>query len=250
MPNSLNGDPPKTRPVTVIIPTYNEAENIQALLTRLMALPLDLNAIVVDDGSPDGTGQIADRIANDFPRRIKVLHREKKQGIGPAYVAGFRSALTGNPKLIAQMDADHSHNPDDLIRLIARTESADLVLGSRYIPGGATRGWPWYRQAISRFGGVYARHVLGVPIADLTGGFKVYRRDALQRIGLEDVRSDGYVFQIETTYRALQRGCRVVEEPITFSERVAGQSKLSRRIVVEAMVMVWRLRFDRSIPRG
>lgn len=205
---------------------------------------------MVDDNSPDGTGRVADALALTHPGRARVIHGERKQGIGRAYLAGFGLALSQAAPLIAQMDADLSHDPDDLPRLLSRAGTADLVLGSRYVPGGVTQGWPWFRRAISRFGGVYARLVLGVPIADLTGGFKVYRRETLDRIGLNDVRSDGYVFQIETTYRALRRGCRVVEEPITFHERVAGQSKLSRRIVVEAMIVVWRLRFDRSFrPR-
>ena len=233
--------------MTVVIPTYDECDNVQVLLPKLLALRPDLNVIVVDDNSPDGTGAIVEELAQAHPGRIGVIHGKRKQGIGRAYLAGFRLALDGSSPLIAQMDADLSHGPDDLPRLLARAESADLVLGSRYVPGGATSGWPWYRRFISRFGGYYARLVLGVPIADLTGGFKVYRRETLERIGLDAVRSDGYVFQIETTYRALRDGRSVVEVPITFHERVAGQSKLSRRIVVEAMIVVWRLRFDRSL---
>jgi dolichol-phosphate mannosyltransferase len=233
--------------VTVVIPTYNERDNVQVLLPKLLALRPDLDIIVVDDNSPDGTGTVAEELAQRYPGRIRIIHGERKRGIGPAYLAGFRLALEGGSPLMAQMDADLSHGPDDLPRLVARAESADLVLGSRYVPGGAISGWPWYRRFISRFGGLYARLVLGVPVADLTGGFKVYRRETLVGIGLETVRSDGYVFQIETTYRALCDGRSVVEVPITFHERVAGQSKLSRRIVVEAMVMVWRLRFDRSL---
>jgi dolichol-phosphate mannosyltransferase len=233
--------------VTVVIPTYNERDNVQILLPKLIALRPDLDIIVVDDNSPDGTGAVVEELALAHPGRIGVIHGERKQGIGRAYLAGFHLALNGSSPLIAQMDADLSHSPDDLSRLLARAESVDLVLGSRYVPGGATSGWPWYRRFISRFGGLYARLVLGVPIADLTGGFKVYRRETLERIGLDAVRSDGYVFQIETTYRALRDGLAVVEVPITFHERVAGQSKLSRRIVVEAMIVVWRLRFDRTL---
>jgi dolichol-phosphate mannosyltransferase len=233
--------------VTVVIPTYNERDNVQILLPKLIALRPDLDIIVVDDNSPDGTGAVVEELALAHPGRISVIHGERKQGIGRAYLAGFHLALNGSSPLIAQMDADLSHSPDDLSRLLARAESVDLVLGSRYVPGGATSGWPWYRRFISRFGGLYARLVLGVPIADLTGGFKVYRRETLERIGLDAVRSDGYVFQIETTYRTLRDGLAVVEVPITFHERVAGQSKLSRRIVVEAMIVVWRLRFDRTL---
>jgi dolichol-phosphate mannosyltransferase len=235
--------------VQVVIPTYNERENLQILIPRLMNLRPDLIVTVVDDGSPDGTGQLADELSRAYPGRVGVVRRSAKEGIGPAYRAGFAAALANRAELIAQMDADLSHQPEDLARLIEAATTADLVLGSRYVPGGSTSGWPWYRRAISKLGGNYARRVLGVPIADLTGGFKVYRRDTLNRIGLEDVRSDGYVFQIETTYRALTQGFRVVEIPIAFTDRVAGKSKLSRRIVVEAMVVVWRLRFDRSIRR-
>lgn len=236
--------------VTVVVPTYNERDNVQVLLTRLLELRPDLDVIVVDDNSPDGTGAIVAELALVHPGRIRPIHGDRKRGIGHAYLAGFRLALSGGAARIAQMDADLSHDPGDLPRLIAETDGADLVLGSRYISGGATRGWPWFRRAISTFGGRYARFVLGVPITDLTGGFKVFRRETLERIDLESIRSDGYVFQIETTYRALRRGCRVVEVPITFHERIAGQSKLSRRIVVEAMIVVWKLRFDRSLKRG
>ena len=234
----------------VVIPTYTERDNIQVLLPKLLEIRPDLRVIVVDDNSPDGTGAVVDEFARSHPGRIRVIHGQRKLGIGRAYLAGFRLALAEGADLIAQMDADLSHDPDDLPRLLARAESADLVLGSRYVPGGATVGWPWHRRAISRFGGIYARLVLGVPVADLTGGFKVYRRYTLEQIGLDAIRSDGYVFQIETTYRALRDGRSVVEVPITFHERVAGQSKLSRRIVIEAMVVVWRLRFDRSLKRG
>ena len=236
--------------VTVVIPTYNERDNVRTLLPALLSVRPDLNVIVVDDESPDGTGRILDEMALTHPGRIAVIHGERKQGIGQAYRVGFRSALAGGAPLIAQMDADLSHDPLELPRLLDQAASADLVLGSRYVRGGATRGWPWFRRAMSRFGGVYSRLILGVPIADLTGGFKVYRRETLERMELDAIRSDGYVFQIETTYRVLRYGGRVVEVPITFSERIAGQSKLSRRIVIEAMIVVWRLRFDRSINRG
>lgn len=241
---------PETPAVCIVIPTYNERENLQVLLPRLLELGPDIQVLVVDDSSPDGTGKVADTFATAFPGRVRVLHRDAKQGIGQAYRAGFSAALGLGTELVAQMDADLSHDPDDLLRLMHAARSADLVLGSRYVPGGSTRGWPWFRRAISRFGGSYARVVLAVPIHDLTGGFKVYRRETLARIDLNRVRSDGYVFQIETTYRAWKRGFKVVEVPVTFTDRVAGKSKLSRRIVAEAMIVVWRLRFDRSIGNG
>jgi dolichol-phosphate mannosyltransferase len=230
----------------VVIPTYNERENIQLLIPAVLALGENYALIVVDDNSPDGTGRIVDALATTSPGRVTVLHRTEKRGIGPAYLAGFQEALTRTSDLIATMDADLSHQPDDLINLVAATKHADLVLGSRYIAGGATSGWPRYRRLISRLGGLYARLVLRVAIEDLTGGFKVYRRATLAALDLDRIRSDGYVFQIETSYRAIKLGFRVVEVPITFVDRVAGASKLSRRIVAEAIVMVWRLRFGRG----
>jgi dolichol-phosphate mannosyltransferase len=234
--------------VAIVIPTYNERENLPVLVPALLALGPDSRLIIVDDNSPDGTGLVADELAACHPGRIEVIHRPRKEGIGPAYVAGFRAALATGADRIVTMDADRSHAPADLPRLLARTMDADLVLGSRYVPGGSTRGWPLHRRLISRFGGRYARLILGVPINDLTGGFKVYRRPALASLDLAAIRADGYGFQIETTYRALQKGFRVVEEPITFVDRQVGKSKLSRRIVFEAMVMVWRLRFERRRP--
>ena len=233
-------------PITVLIPTFNERENLRSLVPRLLALGAAFRVIVIDDNSPDGTGQVADTLAAEYPGRVQVLHRPTKEGIGPAYIAGFRAALASDAALIAEMDADHSHDPADLPRLIAATATHDLVLGSRYVPGGRTIGWPLHRRLISRLGGRYARLVLGVPIQDLTGGFKVFRRETLAGLDLDRVRSDGYGFQIETTYRVLQAGGRVAEIPIVFTDRVAGASKLSRRIVLEAVVMVWRLRFERS----
>lgn len=231
--------------ITVVIPTYNERENLLTLIPAVLALGERYSVIVVDDNSPDGTGAVADEFAAASGGRVSVLHRSAKQGIGPAYRAGFHAALAQDPDLIATMDADHSHSPADLARLVAAAANADLVLGSRYVAEGRTQGWPLYRRGISRLGGLYARVVLGVAISDLTGGFKVYRRETLSALDLDAIRSDGYVFQIETTYRAIQAGFRVVEVPITFLDRVAGKSKLSRRIVAEAVVMVWRLRFGR-----
>jgi dolichol-phosphate mannosyltransferase len=232
--------------VRVVVPTYNERENLRALAEAVLALPGEFTLLVVDDNSPDGTGDIADTLTTEHPGRVDVLHRDRKEGIGPAYVAGFRRALATDADVIVTMDADLSHDPADLPRLIAALADADVVLGSRYVPGGGTHGWPWYRQAISRGGGRYARLVLGVDVADLTGGFKAYRRETLAALDLDRLRSDGYGFQIETVYRTLRNGFRVREIPILFHDRTAGQSKLSRRIVFEAMTMVWRLRFERG----
>ena len=230
--------------LVVVIPTYNEKDNIAQQVSAVLALDPAPRILVVDDNSPDGTGEIVDLLAREHPGRIHVLHREQKEGLGRAYVAGFCRALEMGTTHIAQMDADLSHSATDLQRMIdvARTTGADLVLGSRYIPGGETVGWPWPRKAISRLGGVYAGTILGVPIRDLTGGFKLWRSETLRAIDLDSVRSDGYGFQIETTYRALRLGKTWRQSPITFHDRVAGASKLSRSVVIEAALMVWRMR--------
>ena len=234
--------------ITVVIPTYNERANLGPLVRDLLALRLDLSVVVVDDSSPDGTGRLADELAAETGR-VEVLHRPAKAGIGPAYVAGLARALDGNAVRIVCMDADGSHRPVDLPALLDALQDADIVLGSRYVAGGGTEGWPLHRRLLSRFGGTYARLLLGVPVADLTGGFKAYRRDALAQLDLAAIRSDGYAFQIETTWQAIRRGLRVLEVPITFTDRVAGRSKLSRRIVVEAVWTVLRLRL-RSLRGG
>lgn len=235
--------------VTVVVPTYNEAESIASLIERVMALGERYRILIVDDSSPDGTADIVRARSERFPGRVELLSRPKKEGIGRAYVAGFRQALQGNAQLIAQMDADLSHDPGDLERLTAKIDEADLVLGSRYVTGGDTRGWPRHRRLISKVGGKYARLVLGVPIQDLTGGFKVYRRPALVALDIDTITSDGYVFQIETTYKTMLNGFRVVEVPIHFVDRVAGKSKLSRRIVAEAMFVVWKLKVRKLLGR-
>ncbi|HET9659307.1 MAG TPA: polyprenol monophosphomannose synthase [Thermomicrobiales bacterium] len=234
-------------PVSVVVPTYNEAESIATLIERVVALGDRYRVVVVDDSSPDGTATIVRTMADRFPGRVELLSRPKKEGIGRAYVSGFRHVLRSNVQLIAQMDADLSHNPNDLARLVAAADAADLVLGSRYVAGGDTRGWPRHRRLISKIGGRYARLVLGVPIRDLTGGFKVYRRTALEALDIDAITSDGYVFQIETTYKTLLNGFRVVEAPIHFVDRVAGKSKLSRRIVLEATLVVWKLKFQKLL---
>ena len=231
--------------VVVVVPTYNERENLRSLAAAVLAHGPGYHLLIVDDASPDGTGALADSLAAAQPGRVRVLHRPAKHGIGPAYVAGFRQALALRADLIVQMDADHSHDPADLPRLVAATADYDLVLGSRYVPGGGTVGWPLGRRLLSRLGGGYARLVLGAPIVDLTAGYKVWRAATLAAIDLDRVRADGYGFQIETTFRALQLGARVGEQPITFVDRVAGASKLSRRIVAEAAIVVWRLRAEK-----
>jgi dolichol-phosphate mannosyltransferase len=232
-----------TRPL-VIIPTYDERENLAAITRAVLEALPDAGILVVDDNSPDGTGALADEIsmANS---RVQVLHRERKEGLGRAYLAGFAWALDRDFDPIFEMDADFSHDPKYLPRFIEAIGSgADLVLGSRYVEGGGTLNWGVARQAISRGGSFYARTILGVGIRDLTGGFKCFRRSALASLDLATVRSTGYAFQIELTYRALKRGLRVVEIPIVFEDRRVGQSKMSKRIFLEAVTMVWKLRFS------
>jgi dolichol-phosphate mannosyltransferase len=224
----------------VCLPTYNERENLEAMLRALE--PLGVRVLVVDDNSPDGTGEIADRLAAELGF-VSVLHRERKEGLGPAYLAGFAHALADGADLVLEMDCDFSHDPADVPRLIAACESgADLALGSRYVPGGGTTNWGAGRRFVSSAGSWYARMILGVRIHDLTGGFKCYRRAVLERIDLGAVHAKGYAFQIETTYRVLREGFRVVEVPIRFSDRTAGHSKMSRAIVAEAIVRVPLLR--------
>ena len=240
-----------TLPIRVVLPTFNEAENLGPLSAAVLAAaPEGTGILVVDDASPDGTGELADRLAA-ADRRIDVLHRSEKLGLGPAYVAGFAWALASGAERIVQMDADFSHDPADIPRLIAATmdgdSSADLALGSRYVEGGGIGDWGKGRRAISRWGSTYARTWLGLELHDLTGGFKCYRRAALEAIRLETVSALGYAFQIETTYRAVQAGYRVVEVPIIFSDRRVGESKMSRAIVAEAAwrVPIMRLRGGR-----
>jgi dolichol-phosphate mannosyltransferase len=228
-----------------VLPTYDEAENLEAIVGAARErLPADRRVLIVDDNSPDGSGEIADRLAA-ADGDVAVLHRPLKQGLGPAYVAGFRQALDGGAELIAQMDADFSHDPADLPRLLDAAAGADLVLGSRYVEGGGVADWGPTRRLISRAGSAYARRVLGVSIRDLTGGFKVFRRAALEAIELETIESRGYAFQVETTYRAINAGLRVVEEPIVFRDRRIGESKMTGSIVGEAAVRVPLMRSAR-----
>jgi dolichol-phosphate mannosyltransferase len=232
-------------PAWIVVPTYNEAANLERLLAGVRASAPDARVLVVDDDSPDGTGELADEAAAQDPL-IEVLHRPGKAGLGVAYVTGFAHALREGAGLVLEMDADLSHDPADVPRLIERARAgADLVLGSRYVDGGGVEDWDLLRRAISRGGCRYARSVLGVGVRDLTGGFKCFRAATLAAIDFETVRSEGYAFQVELTYRALARGLRVEEVPITFRERTAGDSKMSARIALEAMWLVPALRIAR-----
>jgi dolichol-phosphate mannosyltransferase len=238
--------------LVVCLPTYNERENLEPMLRALAGVfeeaGLDGRVLVIDDGSPDGTGDLADELARALPL-VDVLHRPTKEGLGPAYLAGFRRALAEGAELVLEMDCDFSHDPRDVPRLVAAAADADLVLGSRYVKGGGTRNWSLPRRFVSRAGCLYAQALLGVGVRDLTGGFKCFRRGVLERIGLERVASRGYAFQIETTYRALRHGFRVAEVPIVFTEREAGSSKMSRGIVLEAVVKVPELRLRAALNR-
>jgi dolichol-phosphate mannosyltransferase len=241
----------------LILPTYNEAENIEAIVSAageaLAGATADgslggaFRILIVDDGSPDGTGRIADRLSAEHDW-VQVLHRAEKNGIGPAYLAGFRHALDQGAGYVMEMDSDFSHDPADLARLLAAADrdkpgSADLVLGSRYVDGGGVTDWGRLRRFISEGGSTYSRWVLGLKVRDLTGGFKCFRREVLEAIHFDSVRSQGYAFQVELTYRAVRAGFRVVEVPIVFRDRQLGQSKMSWRIALEAMLLVPRLRF-------
>jgi dolichol-phosphate mannosyltransferase len=224
----------------VCMPTYNERANIEPMLRALA--PLGVRVLVIDDNSPDGTGEIAERLAAELGF-VSVLHRERKEGLGPAYIAGFHRALAESADYVLEFDCDFSHDPKDVPRLIAACKNgADLALGSRYVAGGGTRNWGLGRRFVSSGGSLYARMLLGVGIRDLTGGFKCYRREVLERIDIDAVRSLGYAFQIETTYRTIRAGFTVVEVPIVFSDRTEGTSKMSRAIVIEAVKRVPALR--------
>ena len=232
--------------VLLVVPTYNEAENIERVAGRVRAATPSVDVLIVDDGSPDGTGKIADQLAGE-DSQIHVLHRSSKQGLGAAYIAGFRWGLERDYEVFVEMDADGSHRPEELPRLLEALRDApgspdgtgaDLVLGSRWIPGGEVVNWPLSRKILSRGGNTYARIALGLPLQDATGGFRAFRRKVLESIGLNDVASQGYCFQVDLAWRALQSGFRVVEVPITFVEREYGASKMNRSIVTEAL---WRI---------
>jgi dolichol-phosphate mannosyltransferase len=238
--------------VWLVLPTFNEAENIEPIVAAAheqlaLATGGDHRILIVDDGSPDGTGEVADRLAAANPA-VEVLHRGDRQGLGPAYLAGFARALEGGAGTVCQMDADFSHDPADLVRLIAALdEGADVALGSRYIDGGFVEHWGLLRRVVSRGGCSYARHVLGLRVRDLTGGFKCFRREVLEAIDLPSVRSHGYCFQVELTQRAVLRGFKVREVPIVFHDRRHGHSKMSPRIALEAFVVMPQLRWRSPI---
>jgi dolichol-phosphate mannosyltransferase len=234
------------RNAVVCLPTYNERENVEPMLRALG--DKGVQVLVIDDNSPDGTGELADRLADELDY-VGVLHRKRKEGLGPAYLAGFRRALADGAELVLEMDCVFSHVPKDVPRLVAAAADADVVLGSRYVGGGAVRNWGALRRFVSAGGSWYARVVLGAPVRDLTGGFKCYRRAVLERIDLDAIDSKGYAFQIETTYRALRAGFRVVEIPITFVDREAGGSKMSKAIVAEAIWKVPALRLAAHVGR-
>ncbi len=221
----------------MIVPTYNERENLQPILERVRAAVPEADVLVVDDGSPDGTGALADKLAAE-DSHVEVLHRDQKAGLGAAYVAGFRHGLAAGYEVLVEMDADGSHAPEQLPRLLAALAHADLVLGSRWVPGGQVLNWPRSRELLSRGGNLYTRLALGIDLHDATGGYRAYRRAVLQTIDLSSIASEGYCFQVDLAWRAVQAGFRVTEVPITFAERERGESKMSGNIVREALLRV------------
>jgi dolichol-phosphate mannosyltransferase len=232
----------------VVVPTFNERENLPLLAQRLLRLSVPVDLLVVDDNSPDGTGRIADDLAAQYPS-THVLHGEQKRGLGRAYIAGFRWALEHGYEFVFEMDGDFSHNPDDIPMLVQAARHADLVLGSRYLNGIRIVNWPLRRLMLSKAAATYVRLITGMPIADPTGGFKCFTRRALQALNLDDINSDGYSFQIEITHRLWRQGMRIVEVPIVFTERLHGHSKMSGNIISEALMMVWRLLFQNKLRR-
>ncbi|GAS96009.1 polyprenol-monophosphomannose synthase ppm1 [Mycolicibacterium canariasense] len=242
-----------SRRTLVIIPTYNERENLPLIVRRVHAARPDVHVLVVDDGSPDGTGQLADELALADPDRVHVMHRISKDGLGAAYLAGFAWGLSREYSVLVEMDADGSHAPEELSRLLEAVDAgADLVIGSRYVPGGTVRNWPWRRLALSRTANTYSRVLLGVDINDITAGYRAYRREVLEKIDLAAVESRGYCFQIDLTWRAINAGFTVVEVPITFTERELGVSKMSGSNIREAMSKVaeWGIRGRLDRARG
>ena len=229
----------------ICVPTYNERENLPLLVEAVFAEVPHVEILVIDDNSPDGTGQLADEIASKNPK-VHVLHRAGKQGLGRAYIAGFQWALERDYELIFEMDCDFSHQPRFLPEFLKKAEKYDLVLGSRYIPGGGTQDWDWRRRAISKGGNTYARMILGLPFKDLTGGYKCFHRKVLEALPLQEILSNGYVFQIELTWRTVLAGFSVGEVPIQFTDRTRGESKMDSRIVREAVVNVWKLRLGKA----
>lgn len=226
--------------ITVVLPTYNEAENLPRLVSALFSLPLDLSVLVVDDNSPDATGQVAEDLARELSGKINVLHRPGKLGLRSAYLEGFAKAFETGVDVVVQMDADFSHDPAVLVEMAKRIESCDVVIGSRYTKGGSlARRWPFWRKALSAFGNAYARIVLGLPLRDVTTGYRMWKKEALKGIPLERIRSSGYVFLVEMAYVAYLMGYEIAEVPIHFSDRRWGKSKMSLKIQLEAAIRIW-----------
>ena len=233
----------------IVMPTYNERENLPRMAQRLLGLPAKVDLLVVDDNSPDGTGKLADELASKHPE-IHVLHRAEKNGLGRAYIAGFQWALERRYEFVFEMDGDFSHNPDDVPAFLDAARDTDLVLGSRYINGIRIINWPLSRLMLSKSAATYVRIITGMPFTDPTGGYKCFRRRALEAIKLDEVQSNGYSFQIEMTHKLWRQGYRIAEVPIVFTERVKGHSKMSGHIVREALIMVWRLWFQNGCRRS
>jgi len=230
--------------IVVIVPTYNEAENLPSLVEALLALPLDLRLRIVDDASPDGTGKIADDLAAKHQGRIDVVHRAGKMGLRSAYIEGFRAAFADGAEAVAQMDADFSHDPARLVAMAEALETHDVALGSRYVEGGSVdEAWPIWRKGLSAWGNFYARSILGLPLRDVTTGYRLWRREALEKMPLDDIQSSGYVFLVEMAYVAVRLGYRVAQVPIHFSDRRWGKSKMSFKIQLEAAARVWQVRW-------
>lgn len=239
--------------LSIVIPTFNEAENVPVLVQALMNLPYEpLDLLVVDDNSPDGTGDIVEDLKNEYPEKLNVIHRTGKLGLGTAYVTGFCQALKSGAQAVCQMDADFSHPPDKILELMAALQDCEVAMGSRYVPGGAVdRNWPMWRKGLSWFGNVYARAILHLPVSDATGGFRIWRSTALTKMPLQRIRSNGYAFQVEMAYLAYRLGFRIREIPFTFTDRQWGNSKMSFRIQREAAGRVWRMLYEyRNIKAG
>lgn len=232
----------------VVIPTYNEVENLAEIIARVRRSVPTIDVLVVDDGSPDGTGELADRLAAEDPH-VHVVHRHAKEGLGAAYKEGFRVALADGYDVIGEMDADGSHQPEQLPALLAALEHADLVIGSRWVPGGSVVNWPWHRRALSQAGNLYTRALLGIGVRDATAGFRLFRRRTLETVGLDRVQAQGYVFQVELAYRALQAGLRVREVPIEFVERERGDSKMTPEVARESLVRITRWGLTQRLRR-
>ncbi|MBK8417586.1 polyprenol monophosphomannose synthase [Candidatus Villigracilis saccharophilus] len=228
--------------ITVITPTYNEAENLPKLVSALFSLPLDLSLLIVDDNSPDGTGKLADDLAKKYPGRVEVLHRPGKMGLRSAYLNGFQKILNGDAQVLVQMDADFSHDPAALVEMSKLLESCDVVLGSRYVPGGSVdKNWPLWRKNLSAFGNFYARTILGLPLHDVTTGYRMWRRETLQQMPVERIQSSGYVFLVEMMYLAHCLQFKIGESPIYFADRRWGKSKMSLKIQMEAAMRIWQV---------